>query len=125
MSFSLVQKSKSYPVLPYETIKNTILGKQYVLTVIFIGEKRALQLNITHRKATYVPNVLSFPLTTDTGEIYITPILARTECQKFNLSPDGYIAFLYIHALLHLNGHAHSDTMEKAEKQYMKRFKIT
>ncbi len=96
-----------------------------MLTLVFIGEKRALQLNKTYRGATYIPNVLSFRLDSHNGEIYITPRTAYKECHKFNMSPSGYIGFLFIHALLHLKGYTHSDTMEKVEKRYMKQFELT
>jgi len=122
MSFSLIQKTRDFPVLPYEKIKNVILGKTYTLTLVSVGEKRAQELNKSYRNATYVPNVLSFPLTEDTGEIYISPRKAKTEHKKFNMTYTGYIGFLYIHGLLHLKGHAHGDTMEKLEHLYTKRF---
>ena len=40
-------------------------------------------------------------------------------------SKDGYIAFLFIHGLLHLKGHDHGDTMESLERRYVKQFGIS
>jgi probable rRNA maturation factor len=125
MSFTLIIRSRTRPLLPYEEIKNTILGKSYTLTLVFIGKDRARSLNKTHRNATYVPNVLSFPLDQKTGEIYITPTVAKHECKKFNLSPKGYIGYLFIHGLLHLKGYPHGDTMDRAEKKYVAQYKLT
>lgn len=113
-----------YPKLPYEEMKNSILGKKYELSLTFIGSTRARALNKTHRHATYVPNVLSFPLTDDAGEIYITPSIAEKEARKFSLSPTGYIGYLFIHGLLHLKGYPHGDTMEKAEKKYIAQYNL-
>lgn len=124
MSITLIHTAKTFPKLPYEDMKDAILGKKYAVSLIFVGEKRAQQLNKTHRSATYVPNVLSFPLDEQNGEIYITPRVAQKECKKFDLSPTAYIGFLFIHGLLHLKGLDHSDTMDKAEEKYMKRFNI-
>ncbi len=45
-------------------------------------------------------------------------------CKDFNLSKEGYIAFLFIHGLLHLKGHDHGDIMESLERRYMKKFAI-
>lgn len=100
------------------------MGKKYTVSLTFVGATLAQKLNQTYRKKTYVPNVLSFPLTEDTGEIFITPQVAKKEAQKFEMTVDGYIGFLYIHALLHLKGLDHGDTMEKAEKKYCSKYNL-
>ncbi|MFZ2253072.1 MAG: rRNA maturation RNase YbeY [Minisyncoccia bacterium] len=116
--------TKSFPSLPYEEMKDAILGKKYSLSLAFIGEKRAQALNKAHRNATYVPNVLSFPLQKDAGEIFITPVVAEREAPKYSLTKKGYIGYLFIHGLLHLKGYPHGATMEKAEKKFMELFKM-
>lgn len=121
---SIAQTVKTYPSLPYQTIKDDILGKHYVLSVTFIGAERARTLNRTHRGKDYVPNVLSFPLDAHHGEIFITPHVAQKESKKHGMSARGYIAYLFIHGLLHLKGHRHGATMEKAEKRYISKYKI-
>lgn len=128
--FSLSQTVKSVPVFPYETMKNDVLGKRYNLSLNFVGPTRAQKLNVTYRKKTYTPNVLSFPLADDCGEIVICPEVARGEAHAYNLSKDGYIAFLYIHGLLHLKGHDHhtepeSSVMERLERKYVKKYDIS
>lgn len=125
MSLTITKVAKHVPSLPYEEMKNSILGKSYTLSLSFIGATRAQRLNLEHRKATYVPNVLSFPLTKDAGEIYIAPVVAKREARKFDMTVDGYIGFLFIHGLLHLKGHLHGATMEKAEKKYTTMYKLT
>ncbi len=124
MSFTRLNTARSYPNHPYKKIKDAILGESYELTLVFVGKERALSLNQKYRKATYIPNVLSFPLTKSVGEIYITPALAKKEAEKFDMTQNGYIAYLYIHGLLHLKGMSHGATMEKAEKRFLKQFKI-
>jgi len=124
--FIVTSAIKNYPdKLPYEAIKNSILGARYDLSLSFVGATRAKTLNQTYRQKDYAPNVLSFPLTESTGEIYICPAVTKSEAKKFNLSPDGYIAFLFIHGCLHLKGHDHSDAMDKLESKYLKLFKIS
>lgn len=110
---------KPHPKLPYDTMAADILGKKYDVSLVFIGAKRAKSLNQTYRQKTYIPNVLSFPLTASAGEIYIAPQVAQKEAKNFNLSPRGYIGYLFIHALLHLNGMKHGGTMEAAEARYV------
>lgn len=127
--FSITQKVKTIPLFPYETVKNDILGKKYSLSLSFVGPTRAQKLNAQYRKKTYTPNVLSFPLDASTGEIVICPAIARLEHKQYNLSVDGYIAFLFIHGLLHLRGHDHytdaeADAMEKLERRYRTKYSI-
>jgi len=123
-TFSLTSTIARHPSYPYEAIKDAILGRSYVLSVAFVGTKRAQKLNVAYRQKTYVPNVLSFPLDSKTGEIYLCPEIAYPEAKDFNLTKDGYIAFLFIHGCLHLKGHDHGDTMEALERRFMKRFRI-
>ena len=123
--FSITNTVKNYPTHPYQAIKEAILGKHYQLSLVFVGPTRAQTLNQTYRHKSYTPNVLSFPLTADAGEIYICPQVAAREASDYQLSVSGYTAFLFIHGLLHLKGYEHGATMERAEKKYMKRFAIT
>ncbi len=123
-TFSLTSTIAKYPKFPYQEIKEAILGKKYSLSVAFVGTKRAQKLNVEYRQKSYVPNVLSFPLDSETGEIFICPEIAYGEAKDFNLSKEGYIAFLFIHGLLHLKGYDHGDTMESLERRYMKKFAI-
>lgn len=123
-TFAISSTIAKYPKFPYEEMKNTILGNKYTASLNFIGSKRAKSLNIVYRQKDYVPNVLSFPLDETTGEIFICPEVARKEAKNFNLTPDGYIAFLFIHGLLHLKGHDHSDKMDTLEQKYVKKFLI-
>lgn len=124
-TLSLSSTVRTYPDFPYETIKNAILGKTYLLSLTFVGEARAQKINITTRNKDYIPNVLSFPLDTSAGEIYICPEVAKRQAKDFNLSVDGYIAYLFIHGCVHLKGHDHGATMDKMEQKYLKQFQIS
>ena len=124
-NFSIAATVKSFPKLPYEEIKNTVLGKKYYVSLVFVGETRAQHLNEEHRGKDYIPNVLSFPLTESSGEIYICPRAAAKEASDFELSLDGYIGFLFIHGLLHLRGLDHGDEMDRLEQKYLTKFKLT
>ncbi|MFT7644457.1 MAG: putative rRNA maturation factor [Candidatus Paceibacteria bacterium] len=124
-SFTISSTVKEYPKKhPYETMKRKILGAKYQLSLVFVGKTRAATLNKNYRKKTYSPNVLSFSLTEENGEIIICPRVAKNEAARFNLSVDGYIAYLFIHGLLHLKGYDHGNTMEKYESKYLKVFNI-
>jgi rRNA maturation RNase YbeY len=122
MSLSITATVKSYPRHKYVDMADKILGKRYTLSLVFIGKTRASTLNKTYRNKTYSPNVLSFPLDERTGEIFICPQVAASEAAKFDLSPKGYVGFLFIHGCLHLKGLDHSDTMDKHEAKWVKHF---
>lgn len=124
-TLSITSTVKKYPIHDYQTIKDKILGKRYQLSLVFIGTTKAAQLNTEYRNKTYSPNVLSFPLDEKTGEIFICPHVATGQAAKYNLSPDGYVAFLFIHGLLHLKGYDHSDTMDRQEQKYLTLFNIS
>ncbi len=124
MHFSLTATVRSHPTWPYETIKDTILGKQYSLSLTFVGKTRAKRFNMQYRNKDYIPNVLSFPLDEKTGEIIICPEIAKTQAKDFNLSVEGYIAYLFIHGCVHLKGHDHGATMDRLEQKYVRQFGI-
>jgi probable rRNA maturation factor len=123
-NFAVSSTVRTYPKLPYEEIKRDILGESYELSLVFVGEARARALNKKYRKKEYVPNVLSFPLAKKSGEIYITPSLADRESKKSNMSPRGYVGYLFIHGLLHLKGYDHGATMDTAEKRFITKYKF-
>ncbi len=118
------RKNTVYPSFPYAKMAKDILGASYTVSLAFVGPKTAQKLNHEYRGKTYVPNVLAFPLDEHNGEIFITPSVAHKEAHSFSLSKDGYIGYLFIHALLHLKGYDHGDTMEKAEKRYMTKYRL-
>ncbi len=124
-TFSITSTIKAkYPSYPYEAMKDAILGKKYELALGFIGTKRAAALNEAYRQKTYVPNVLSFPLDKTHGDIFICIEVAAKEASNFNLTKNGYVAYLFIHGLLHLKGYDHSDKMDALEQKYLKQFGI-
>ena len=123
--FSIATTTKDIlPAIPFKKIKDDILGHQYVVSLVFVGEKRAASINKQWRKKTYTPNVLAFEVAPECGEIYITPKIAAKECAEYDHTLRQHLAFLFIHALLHLEGHAHGDTMERSETAYMKKYRF-
>ncbi len=120
--FAITTTVRSYPTLPYEQIKNDVLGTRYYLSLVFIGARRARTLNQRYRNKSYVPNVLAFPLDAAHGEIFITPEVAARECSKWEMTVRQYVGYLFIHAVLHLKGHTHGATMKRVEKQYVDKY---
>jgi len=98
--------------IPFEKIKESLLGKQYELSVAFVGptESRAITVQTKHKNK--ASNVLSFPLSKTSGEIIICPATARPYS----------LAYLFIHGVAHLKGFKHGATMERIEHKLLKEF---
>ncbi|MHB1330410.1 MAG: rRNA maturation RNase YbeY [Minisyncoccota bacterium] len=93
-----------------EEIKEAILGKDYELSLVFCKNTLSKKLNRDYRGKDEPTNVLAFPLSKKSGEVFI-----NTEYLK------GFtIEHLYIHALLHLKGMRHGAKMESEEKRFLK-----
>ena len=103
-------------------IKNDILGKDYSLSIAFIGKTKSKELNNLYRKTNKPTNILSFPLSKTEGEILLCPELIKTETKKFNKNFRELLGFLVIHGMLHLKGYEHGDRMDRAEKKYDQKY---
>lgn len=123
MSLILTNTTRSTYRVPFESIKDAVLGKDYHLSLSLVGEKRARSVNRQSRKKDYVPNVLSFPLSKNTGEIYLTPSVASREARAFSHKEREHLIFLYIHGLLHLKGYDHGRRMEELEKRFLEKYR--
>ncbi len=106
----------------FVAISEKILGKKYNLSLVFVGEKKAKQLNQEHRQKSYVPNILSFPLSETEGEMFICLNRIEKECADFEMTPKEYEKFLFIHGCVHLKGLDHGPEMEKLENKFLKLF---
>lgn len=123
--FSITNKTRgALPSVPFEKIKNSVLGKNYSLSLVFIGRDRSRKLNFTHRQKNKPTNVLSFTLDKNNGEIFITPFVAKKEMKKFGRTYQNFVAFLFIHGLMHLKGYEHGSRMDEAEEKVRKIFGI-
>ncbi len=124
-SFTLLNTTKGkLPRLPFAAMKNEVLGKDYELSLVFVAEKESQKLNNEHRKKDRPTNILSFPLNKTAGEIFICPTYAKREARQFDRTYTNYIAFLFIHGLVHLKGFDHGSRMEAEENKFRVKFKI-
>ena len=109
------------PRHPYEKIADAILPG-WEISLVFLGEVRAQQLNKALRNKDYVPNVLSYESGKKGGEIIICLQVAKREAKEYGMSYSQFVAYLFIHGLLHLKGYPHGTTMDKHERAHMARF---
>ncbi len=101
-------------------LKNAVLGEAYDLSFAFVGPT-AMRAAMKYKKLppnelsrTKTSNVLSFPLSKKSGEILICKSAAKPYT----------VEYLFIHGLLHIKGHPHGVTMERAEDRLLSRFKL-
>ena len=124
-TFSITNETKStLPSVPFEKIKDSALGKSYSLSLVFITKATSRKLNRSYRDKDYPTNILSFELDKKNGEIFITPDVAKKEAKNFGRTYENFIAFLFIHGLMHLKGMEHGAIMEKAEAKLRKQFRV-
>ena len=83
-TFSLINRTKGkLPSLPFLDMKNAVLGPEYDLSVVFVGDEESRKINIETRDKGYIPNVLSFPLNDVSGEIFLNPLEAPVNMVAF------------------------------------------
>ncbi len=123
------------PRIPFSAIAAFVLPR-YQLSLVLCGDDLAKRINITYRKKSYSPNVLSFPLDKNEGEIFLNVRKAEREAlpagrqggkmsvaQK-RIAVRNRVALLFVHGLFHLKGLDHGDKMESEEERVLRRFKL-
>lgn len=100
------------PPIPFRLIAERVLGANYELSLVLVGDARARTLNRRWRGRDRAANVLSFPLDQNSGEIFLN--LGRHSI--------NYLRRLFIHGLLHLKGLDHGSKMELLESQLIKHY---
>lgn len=121
---SNVKRTPKIDGVRFHSIKNHVLGKNYELSMVFVGKTLGRRLNYEHRKKDYVTDVLSFPLDQTAGEIFINLDKCRSKAKLFDRKFENYLYFIFIHALHHLKGFDHGSTMENKEARVRALFNI-
>src|SRR6187549_1252493 len=102
-NFSITNETKGkLPSLPFEKIKNKVLGSKYELSLIFVGEKKIHSLNKTYRKVNSPTDILSFSIDKNFGEIFICQKYSIKKAKEFEREYNNFLAFLFIHGCVHL-----------------------
>jgi len=108
--------------LPFAKIAEAALPRGYQLSLVICGDRLAQRMNKEYRKKTYRPNVLSFELSKNEGEIFLNIRKAAREAKQEGISRDARLALLFVHGCFHLAGHDHGDKMEALEQKVLKKF---
>ena len=126
-TFTLTNTTKAKLPLAFdilEEMKDTVLGKDYDLSVNIVSLEEIHALNMKHRGIDKPTDILSFPLDDKNGEIYINIECTHEEAPKFERTYENFFAFLFIHGLVHLKGMDHGSTMESMEAKFRKKFGV-
>ncbi len=118
----ITNKTKGTPTpvgVPFVSIKDKILGKDYDLSISFISAKKQKEINNKYRNINKTTNILSFPISKTSGEITFDLNKVKKDAPLFDMTFPKFLQYLLIHGCLHLKGFLHSDTMEKEEKKFM------
>jgi rRNA maturation RNase YbeY len=124
VSIKNLTRRPQVPRFAYEMIAEDILPK-WEVSLVFVGQKQAQELNQKLRGKTYTPNVLSYALGEKSGEIFICLREAEKQAPKHDMDSKTFILSLFIHGLLHIKGLAHGATMERCEKDFLARYAAT
>ena len=114
----------------FQSLKNEILGRNFDLSLVFIGKQKAQSLNFLYRKKPYATDILSFTIEpNEMGEIYIFPEKANQKSKLFDASEADYLKYLLVHGMSHLKGYDHESENEEAkmeafEAKILKKFKL-
>jgi len=121
--------------LPFEAMKQAVLGKSFDLSLVFANRATLKKLNRIYRGKNEATDILSFPLGEKSGEIFICLSEARKQAHLFGYAKEGsaakpdhfndFIGSLFIHGLLHLKGHVHGSKMEREEAKFLKKFRLS
>ena len=121
-NFSITRMTQgTIPRVPFVLAKNTVLGKKYNLSLVFTPKDQAISMHKQWKKKSDPANILSFPLDTQTGEIFINLGQVRKEAREYDRTYHEHLLFLFIHGMLHLRGFKHGGKMEKEEEKFFKK----
>jgi probable rRNA maturation factor len=119
-----VKSNSKISELLFTNIKNAVLGKKYILSVVFIGPTEMQKLNLLYRNKDYPTDILSFPISDSEGEIFICTQKANQKSKEYGRDKINFLYFLFIHGLVHLKGFDHGDRMDKEEEKFRRKFRI-
>ena len=122
-SCTIINKTKGkLPRLPFVYIKEEILGSNYDLSVGFVSAREQKSINNKYRNIDKTTNILSFPLSKNSGEITFDLVKTKKDAPLFNMTTSAFLKYLFIHGCLHLKGYEHSDIMEREERKFLNKF---
>lgn len=109
----------------YQKMKDTILGNNYSLSIVFATAEISEQLHIQYKKKDGPATVLSFPYSESEGEIVLHTPTVYARAKKEHHHKRDHVAYHIIHGMLHLAGFDHGPKMDQDEKKYLELFELS
>jgi len=89
--------------------------------LVFVSEKKMLELNKKYRGKNKVTNVLSFSEgpsnDLETGDIVICPEVVKKEAKAYGFTQKYWMTRLVVHGILHLIGYGHVRVRDRKEME--------
>ena len=112
-------EKKTYNILKEfpDEVTNITTENKILISIMFSGDKKVMELNSQFRKINKPTNVLSFPSLTNSntnfkniflGDIIFSIETIISEAKTNNKSTIDHLIHLFIHGLLHLLGYDHN-----------------
>ena len=106
------------PRVPFSKMKDAVLGTEYELSVAFVTPQKMREFNRAHRRKDMPTDILSFPLSKASGEIFLCMTEVAKKAALFGMTTRQYLGYVFIHGLLHLEGCDHGRTMSVLERKF-------
>jgi len=87
--------------------------------VVICADALSRTLNNKYRAKNKPANVLSFPLSKTSGEIFLNIKQASREARLYERTQSKHLEALFIHGLAHLRGLSHGKKMEVFEARLL------
>lgn len=104
--------------------KNAVLGRRYELSLTTVSAKRMRQVSKMYRGKDRATDILSFPLSKNSGEILLCLSEVKTHAKEFGMKSEQYLPYLVIHGMVHLKGLDHGRIMDRLETALCKKLKL-
>ncbi len=105
-------------------MKDAVLGADYSLSLVIADKRLSHKLNKEFRGKDKATDILSFPLSDSEGEMFLNLEECKRKAKEFERTYENYLAFVFIHGLVHLKGFDHGSRMETIERKFRAQFGI-
>jgi probable rRNA maturation factor len=125
---NFVNFPKQYTPLLKKTALSALASekvKKYQLNFIMVSDEEIKKLNAKYRKVRRITDVISFLVSFEffMGDVYISKNRTQKQAKKYGNIWRRELAYIVIHAILHLCGYTDYDHINKA-KMFAKQDKI-
>ena len=107
------------PRVPFALLKKEILGETYELSIVITNLAHMKKISYQYKGDASHTNVLSFPISKNSGEIFLCNSVIKNEAKNFDHTYEKHLKYIVIHGMLHLAGMTHGSKMESEEKRLM------